>query len=105
MVFEFVLPFLKARLSDLYVSAWYIICGIIFTMLAYPVANLVPELVPGARGAAFSGLWIHDAVGLVVTLFAAAIAYYLIPATTRRAVFSHFLSLLRFRLLSSADPL
>jgi len=50
MVFEFVLPFLKARLSDLYVSAWYIIGGIIFTMLAYPVGNFVPELVPGARG-------------------------------------------------------
>src|SRR6267154_2448416 len=58
MVFEFVLPFLKARLSDLYVSAWYIIGGIIFTMLAYPVGNLVPELVPGARGAAFSGFWL-----------------------------------------------
>src|ERR1700675_3129258 len=40
MVFEFVLPFLRARLSDLYVSGWYIIGGIIFTMLAYPVGNL-----------------------------------------------------------------
>src|SRR5256885_14772514 len=105
MVFEFVLPFLKARLSDLYVSAWYIIGGIIFTMLAYPVGNLVPELVPGARGAAFSGLWIHDAVGLFVTPFAAAIAYYLIPATTRRAIFSHFLSLVGFWLLFFTYPL
>src|SRR3989442_30042 len=105
MVSEFVLPFLKAGLSDLYVSAWYIIGGIIFTMLAYPVGNLVPELVPGARGAAFSGLWIHDAVGLFVTPFAAAIAYYLIPATTRRAIFSHFLSLVGFWLLFFTYPL
>src|SRR6266699_5523915 len=105
MVFEFVLPFLKARLSDLYVSAWYIIGGIIFTMLAYPVGNLVPELVPGARGAAFSGLWIHDAVGLFVTPFAVAIAYYVIPATTRRAIFSHFLSLVGFWLLFFTYPL
>src|SRR6266576_227821 len=105
MVFEFVLPFLKARLSDLYVSAWYIIGGIIFTMLAYPVGNLVPELVPGARGAAFSGLWIHDAVGLFVTPFAAAIAYYVIPATTRRAIFSHFLSMVGFWLLFFTYPL
>jgi cbb3-type cytochrome oxidase subunit 1 len=105
MVFEFVLPFLKARLSDLYVSAWYIIGGIIFTMLAYPVGNLVPELVPGARGAAFSGLWIHDAVGLFVTPFAAAIAYYVIPATTRRPIFSHFLSMVGFWLLFFTYPL
>src|SRR5438445_11617495 len=105
MVFEFVLPFLKARLSDLYVSAWYIIGGIIFTMLAYPVGNLVPELIPGARGAAFSGLWIHDAVGLFVTPFALAIAYYVIPATTRRPIFSHFLSMGGFWLLFFISPL
>jgi cytochrome c oxidase cbb3-type subunit I/II len=105
MTFEFVLPFLKAAPSDLYVAAWYIIGGIIFTMLAYPVGNFVPELVPGARGAAFSGLWIHDAVGLYVTPFALAIAYYVIPATTRRPIFSHFLSMVGFWLLFFMYPL
>jgi cytochrome c oxidase cbb3-type subunit I/II len=105
MVFEFVLPFLKARLSDLYVSAWYIIGGIVFTMLAYPVGNFVPEIVPGAQGAAFSGLWIHDAVGLFVTPFALAIAYYVIPATTRRPIFSHFLSMVGFWVLFFIYPL
>lgn len=105
MVFEFVLPFLRARLSDLYVSGWYIIGGIIFTMLAYPVGNVVPNLVPGARGAAFSGLWIHDAVGLFVTPFAVAIAYYVIPATTRRPIYSHFLSMVGFWLLFFFYPL
>src|ERR1700716_215239 len=105
MVFEFVLPFLKARLSDLYVSAWDIIGGIIFPLLAYPGGNLVPALVPGARGAAFSGLWIHDAVGLFVTPFAVAIAYFVIPATTRRAIFSHFLSMVGFWLLFFFYPL
>ena len=105
MVFEFVLPILRARLSDLYVSGWYIIGGIIFTMLAYPVGNFVPNLVPGARGAAFSGLWIHDAVGLFVTPFAVAIAYYVIPATTRRPIYSHFLSMVGFWLLFFFYPL
>src|SRR6266852_3834699 len=105
MVFEFVLPFLKARLSDLYVSAWYTIGGIIFTMLAYPVGNFVPELVPGAQGAAFSGLWIHDAVGLFVTPFALAIAYYVIPATTRRPIYSHFLSMVGLWVLFFTYPL
>jgi cytochrome c oxidase cbb3-type subunit I/II len=105
MVSEFVLPFLKARFSDLYVSAWYIIGGVVFTMLAYPVGNIVPELVPGARGAAFSGLWIHDAVGLYVTPFALAIAYYVIPAATRRPIYSHFLSMVGFWLLFFIYPL
>src|SRR5216684_7829552 len=105
MVFEFVLPFLKARLSDLYVSGWYIIGGIIFTMLAYPVGNFVPELVPGARGAAVSGLCIHDDVGVYVTPVALGIAYYVIPATTRRPISSHFLSMVGFWLLFFVYPL
>jgi cbb3-type cytochrome oxidase cytochrome c subunit/cytochrome c553 len=79
--------------------------GIVFTMLAYPVGNLVPEFVPGARGAAFSGLWIHDAIGLYVTPYALAIAYYVIPATTRRPIFSHFLSMVGFWVLFFTYPL
>ena len=76
-----------------------------FTLLAYPMGNFVPELVPGARGAAFSGLWIHDAVGLFVTPLALAIIYFVIPAATRRPIFSHFLSMLGFWLLFFLYPL
>jgi cbb3-type cytochrome oxidase subunit 1 len=61
--------------------------------------------VPGARGAAFSGLWIHDAVGLFVTPLALAILYFVIPAATRRPIFSHFLSMLGFWLLFFLYPL
>src|SRR5947209_3183464 len=80
MVVQCVVPFFRVRLSELYVSAWYIVGAITFTLLAYPVGNFVPELLPGARGATYSGLWIHDAVGLYVTPFAVSIAYFVIPA-------------------------
>src|SRR5258706_16027637 len=102
---QFLPPFFSRGLEDLYVSSWYIIGGLVFTLLAYPMGNFVPELVPGARGAAFSGLWIHDAVGLFVTPFAVAIAYYVIPATTRRPIYSHFLSMVGFWLLFFTYPL
>jgi len=102
---QFVLPFLRGKLADLYVSGWYILGGLTFTLLAYPVGNLVPELVPGARGATYSGLWIHDAVGLFVTPLAVAIAYVVIPATTGKPIFSHFLSMIGFWLLFLIYPL
>jgi cbb3-type cytochrome oxidase subunit 1/cbb3-type cytochrome oxidase cytochrome c subunit/mono/diheme cytochrome c family protein len=105
MVVQFVLPLFSARLSELYISAWYILGAIVFTLLAYPVGNFVPELVPGARGATYSGLWIHDAVGLYVTPFAVAIAYFVIPAVTGQAIFSHFLSMLAFWMLFLIYPL
>jgi len=84
---------------------WYIIGALVFTLFAYPMGNFVPELVPGARGAAFSGLWIHDAVGLFVTPLAVGILYFVIPAATRRPIFSHFLSMLGFWLLFFLYPL
>ena len=59
----------------------------------------------GASGAAFSGLWIHDAVGLFVTPLALAIIYFVIPAATRRPIYSHFLSMLGFWLLFFLYPL
>ena len=102
---QFLPPFFSRGLEDLYVSSWYIIGGLVFTLLAYPMGNFVPELVPGARGAAFSGLWIHDAIGLFVTPLALAIIYFVIPAATRRPIFSHFLSMLGFWLLFFLYPL
>jgi len=104
-IVQFLPPFFSRGLEDLYVSSWYVIGGLIFTLLAYPMGNFVPELVPGARGAAFSGLWIHDAVGLFVTPLALAIVYFVIPAATRRPIFSHFLSMLGFWLLFFLYPL
>ena len=93
---QFLPPFFHNGLEDLYVSSWYIIGGLVFTLLAYPMGNIMPELVPGAESAAFTGLWIHDAVGLFVTPMALAILYFVIPATTGRPIFSHFLSMLGF---------
>ncbi len=102
---QFVVPLLRARVSSLYVSAWYILGGLTFTLLAYPVGNVVPEYLPGALGATFSGLWIHDAVGLFVTPLALAVAYAVIPAVSRRPIYSHFLSMIGFWILFLIYPL
>src|SRR6266849_10850218 len=104
-IIQFLPPFFSRGLEDLYVSSWYVIGGLVFTLFAYPMGNFVPELVPGARGAAFSGLWIHDAIGLYVTPLALAVLYFVIPAATRRPIFSHFLSMLGFWLLFFVYPL
>jgi len=104
-IIQFLPPFFSRGLEELYVSSWYIIGALVFTLLAYPMGNFVPEFVPGARGAAFSGLWIHDAVGLYVTPLALAIIYFVIPAATGRPIFSHFLSMLGFWLLFFLYPL
>lgn len=106
MAWQFIPPLARKPNDDgMYVSSWYIIGGLTFTLLAFPVGSLVPQLVPGAIGAAFSGLWIHDAIGLFVTPFALAIAFYVFPVRTKLPIYSHFLSMLGFWLLFFAYPL
>lgn len=102
---QFLPPLFTRGLDYLYVSSWYVIGALVFTLLAFPMGNIVPEFVAGASGAAFSGLWIHDAVGLFVTPLALAIVYFVIPAATRRPIYSHFLSMLGFWLLFFLYPL
>lgn len=105
LIVQFAWPFWKTGGSELYVAGWYLLGGITFTALAYPIGNLLPNILPGAMGAAFSGLWIHDAVGVFVTPLATAVAYFVIPAVTRKPIYSHFSSMIGFWLLFLVYPL
>ena len=105
LIVQFAWPFWKCGGSELYVAGWYLLGGITFTALAYPIGNLLPNMLPGAMGAAFSGLWIHDAVGVFVTPLAIAVAYFVIPAVTRKPIYSHFYSMIGFWLLFLVYPL
>ena len=105
LIVQFAWPFWKCGGSELYVAGWYLLGGITFTALAYPIGNLLPNILPGAMGAAFSGLWIHDAVGVFITPLATAVAYFVIPAVTRKPIYSHFYSMIGFWLLFLVYPL
>jgi cytochrome c oxidase cbb3-type subunit I/II len=105
LILQFGLPFWKCGASELYVSGWYLLGGLTFTFFAYPVGNLLPHILPGAMGAAFSGLWIHDAVGVFITPMATAIFYFVIPAVTKKPIYSHFYSMIGFWLLFLVYPL
>ena len=105
LIIQFGLPFWKSGSTGLYAAGWYLLGGITFTALAYPIGNILPNILPGAMGASFSGLWIHDAVGLFVTPFATALAYFVIPAVTRKPIYSHFYSMVGFWLLFMVYPL
>jgi cytochrome c oxidase cbb3-type subunit 1 len=106
MALQFIPPLARKPNPDgMYVSSWYIIGALVFTFLAFPVGSLVPQLVPGAMGAAFSGLWIHDVVGLFATPLVLAMTFFVLPIRTGRPIYSHFLSMIGFWLLFFSYPL
>jgi len=91
---------------QLYVSSWYFILGFAFTALNYVMANVVPMyFAPGAAGAAITGLWIHNAVGLFITPMGVGIVYFMLPVILKKPIYSHLLSLVGFWTLAFFYPL
>ena len=84
----------------LYVSAWYVAGGLLWTFFVYAMGNVVWDPAHGS----WTGMndqilmWFygHNVVGLVVTPQAVALAYYVLPRATRTPLWSHTLSLFGF---------
>ena len=99
-------PILKIRARKLYVSLWYFSAMLIWLPLTYIMGNFVPQyFVPGAGGAAVTGLYIHDLVGLTVTPLGWGMMYYFVPVILRKPIWSHTLSLVGFWGLAFFYPL
>jgi cytochrome c oxidase cbb3-type subunit 1 len=99
-------PILAVRDRQLYVSLWYFGAMLVWLPLVYAMGNFVPQyFVPGAGGAAVTGLYIHDLVGLTVTPLGWGMMYYFVPTMLKKPVWSHTLSLVGFWGLAFFYPL
>lgn len=106
LIAQFMVPLFKARDQQFYVSLWYITAGLVWLALTYLMGNIVPEWVlPGAAGAAVTGLFIHDLVGLYVTPMGWGLMYFFVPLILRRPIWSHSLSVIGFWALAFFYPL
>ena len=99
-------PILKVRKRPLYVTLWYFSAMLVWLPLTYAMGNYIPQFfVPGAGGAAVTGLFIHDLVGLTVTPLGWGMMYYFVPVILKKPVWSHTLSLVGFWGLAFFYPL
>lgn len=90
-------PILRSKEQGLYVTLWYFLAAFAWTGLVYAMGNYLPEFfVPGTAGAAITGLFIHDLVGLFVTPIGWGLMYYFVPLLLRKPIWSHSLSLIGF---------
>lgn len=103
---QFLTPiFQHGSKQPMYVSLWYFSVAFIWVILTYAMGNYLPELIPGAGGATFVGLFIHDLVGLLVTPLGWGMMYYFVPSLLKKPVWSHAVSLLGFWGLAFFYPL
>jgi len=103
---NFLPPIIRSGGKPIYVSLWYFTAGLVWTLLNYIMGNYVPQyFLPGASGAAVSGLFIHDLVGLFVTPLGWGLMYYFVPAILKKPIWSHAISLIGFWGLAFFYPL
>jgi cytochrome c oxidase cbb3-type subunit 1 len=103
---QFLTPIFKfGSKQPMYVSLWYFSVAFIWVILTYGMGNYLPEFIPGAGGATFVGLFIHDLVGLLVTPLGWGMMYYFVPALLKKPIWSHAVSLLGFWGLAFFYPL
>jgi cytochrome c oxidase cbb3-type subunit 1 len=106
VIAQFMVPLYKARHQKFYVTLWYFTAGLIWLALTYLMGNIIPEWVlPGAAGAAVTGLFIHDLVGLYVTPMGWGLMYFFVPLILRKPIWSHSLSVIGFWALAFFYPL
>lgn len=106
LIAQFMVPLFQARQQKFYVTLWYFTAGFVWLALTYLMGNVVPEWVlPGAAGAAVTGLFIHDLVGLYVTPMGWGLMYFFVPLILKRPIWSHSLSVIGFWALAFFYPL
>ncbi len=97
LVVNMSVPILRTEEPGLYVSLWYFLAAFAWTGLVYFMGNFLPQYwIPGAAGAAITGLFIHDLVGLFVTPIGWGLMYFFVPVMLRKPIWSHALSLIGF---------
>lgn len=103
---QFLTPiFQHGSKQPMYVSLWYFSVAFIWVILTYAMGNYLPEMIPGAGGATYVGLFIHDLVGLLVTPLGWGMMYYFVPSLLKKPIWSHAVSLLGFWGLAFFYPL
>lgn len=106
LIFQFMVPLYQSRDQKFYVSLWYFTAGLIWLALTYLMGNIIPEwILPGAAGAAVTGLFIHDLVGLYVTPMGWGLMYFFVPLILKKPIWSHSLSVIGFWALAFFYPL
>ncbi len=81
--------------DDIYLSNWYIMGGVLWTIIIATVA-ILPWYQYGLGQVAVSGFYMHNAVGMWFTPLALGIFYYALPKLLSRPIYSYSLGVLAF---------
>lgn len=81
--------------KEIYISNWYIVSAIIFTIIVASTAYL-PFWQNGLGETIVQGYYMHSGVGMWFTLFTLGLLYYFIPQQINQPIYAYSLGILAF---------
>jgi cytochrome c oxidase cbb3-type subunit I len=100
LVYVFTMTLLHRQENLLYVSVWYFIGAMIWTILLYIPGNVLWHPRTGALTGTVDSIWLwfygHNIFGLFLTPLAVGMAYYIVPRVAKAPLYGHTLSLIGF---------
>lgn len=85
----------RRKTTEIYISNWYMISAIIFTIVIALVAYL-PFWQNGLGEIIVQGYYMHQGVGMWFMLFTLGIVYYFLPQQLNKPIYSYSLGILAF---------
>lgn len=92
---NFLLTVAKRSTKEIYISNWYIISAIIFTIIVALTAY-IPFWQDGVSETIVQGYFMHSGVGMWFTLYTLGLMYYFIPQQINIPIYAYSLGILAF---------
>lgn len=83
------------KLSEIYISNWFILASLIWT-ITLAVIGYLPNYQNGLGETVIQGYYMHQGVGMWFMTFTLGLIYYYLPATLNKPIYSYALGVLAF---------
>src|SRR5690606_36575777 len=92
---NFIQAIARRKTHEIYISNWYIVSAIIFTLVITFIAYW-PAWQDGLGETIVQGYYMHQGVGMWFMLFTLGIVYYFLPQQLNKPIYSYSLGILAF---------
>ena len=92
---NFIMTVANRTTKEIYISNWYIVSSIIFTIIVALTAYL-PFWQDGISETIVQGYFMHSGVGMWFTLYTLGLLYYFIPQQINKPIYAYSLGILAF---------
>src|SRR5690606_27582751 len=85
----------RRKTTDIYISNWYILAGLIWTLVLVIIGYL-PFYQEGLGETVIQGYYMHQGVGMWFMTFTLGLVYYYLPRALNKPIYSYALGILAF---------